>query len=198
MGPWHWFIHFNRLNSPVVSKIRQLSTTRLWHGFSDMVFWYGRSDRSLWQGHSDRLIWHGCSDTSLWHSLSDILLWHGRTHRLLWQGCSDRLLWQVALTGLSDRLFRQGHPTLTNPWANFVSPTLTIYSTSDRETLVVTNPGGATTQILYMCKSAHLVYTTSSTAVLCELWQTSHTTLSLNDSQSLTAILSISLSKFCL
>jgi len=130
---------------------------------------------------STPLLWQGRSDGSLRKDRSD---------RSLWQGRSDRLLWQVVLTSTS---------YCTSTSANFVWLTLTTYSTFDPGTLVVTNPGGSTTKCLsYLCKLVHLLYTTSSTAVLCKLWHNSHTTLSLKESQELTAILSISLSKFCL
>jgi len=151
----------------------------------------------------------------LWHVALTRLLWQialtgcfhkvtltGCSDRLLWQdaltGCSDRLLWQVALTGCSDRLLCQADPIQSSTSTNFIWLPLTTFSTVDLQNLVGTNPGGHTTLILYECKSVHLVYTTLSTAVVGELWENYHTTLSPKDLQYFTAILCISLLKFYL
>jgi len=74
-------IHPFQSHGPVVRKICQSNTTRLWQGCTDRSLWQGRSDkvaltRSLWQGHSDKValtrsLWQGRSDKvaltrSLW------------------------------------------------------------------------------------------------------------------------------------
>jgi len=101
MGLWYWFIHFNRIYSPVVSKIYQLSTTQLWQGCSDKV----ALTSLLWQGCSDkvaltRLLWQGCSDKLL--------------RQVAQTSYSDRLLWPVAQTGCSDKHKGQFHKAYTN------------------------------------------------------------------------------------
>jgi len=196
------------------------SVRLLWQGCSDKValirlLWQDCSVRLHWQVALTRLLCQvaltGCTDKIALSGCTDRLHWQvaltGCTDRLHWQvaltGCSDKvaltsLLCQVALTGCSDRLFWQAHLTLLSKSANFVWSTLTTYSTFDPRTLVVTNPGGQTIHILSQCKSGDIVYTAISTIVLFKLWQNSHTTLSLKDSQSVTAILSISLSTVCL
>ena len=171
MGPWAWFIHVNHIHSQVVSKICESSTTL------------------LWQCCCDRFHWQGCSERSLRYGCSEKVALTGR---------SDRLLWQTTCTGHSDRLFWKAQPTLTSTSANVVWPILPTYSSFNLGTLVVTNNGSHTTQILYYGTYVHLEYTTSSAAVVCEMSRYSNSILSLKDSPSFTEILSISLAKFCL
>jgi len=100
-------IHPLQSHGPVVSKICQSSTTRLWQDPTDRLRWYGHSDkvamtRLLLLGRYDkvaltRLLWQGCSDKVALTRL----LWQGRSNkvamtRLLCQGCSVK----VAMTRL--------------------------------------------------------------------------------------------------
>jgi hypothetical protein len=137
MGWWHWFIYsIPGPHSKLLQWVHDIDWTISIAYIAQLWVKYGnRAELG-----SDKVPLTDCSDK---------IALTGHSDKVALTACSDRLLWQVALTGCSDRLFWQAHPTLTSTSANFVWPTLATYSTLDPGTLVVTNPGGRTTQILY-------------------------------------------------